>query len=200
MSLVDVFVTPGGALVGVDTHARTLDGELIEVAKIVCLPHISTVFAFRGLSDVFFLANYFFLSHRSGFDELAEGMGDIIRKTMESHKTNAGNHADENANFIVVGYSNKYGRMAGHAFEQAAGSSEIMEKRDFPQLLAPAWGNPDDFRRLNVRANRAGMIAVAKEQCRLVKERGPAEATAGGRLIIAEVKKGSILMEQACRL
>ena len=202
MSIVDIFITADVALIGVDTDAALPDGSHGEGCKVIFLPHISAVVAFRGAAIALACAAPSLLSFSGGFDELADVMGAIMKGSMGvaiKHMDAAGMDRpdSEPANFFLVGYSLTAGRMVGHAYQSKPGTSDIDEIRDFPQIYAPFFG-ADEIRALNISADKAGMKALALDQYRLVRERAPAGSPAGGRLFITEVRKDRISTEMAC--
>lgn len=199
MSIANAFITPDVAIVGFDTEGALPDGSRAHGAKIIVLPHLDAVVAFRGLELTLTCTTPLIHDVRAGFDELADAMPDIIAKGITVAKQYAGvggrTEADaEQANFVLVGYSPGAGRVVGHAFVSSPGVEEIAVSKNIPDAIAPSWSR-EDVTRLNIKADRAGMLALMMDQCRLVRERGPAECTAGGRLFIAEVRKGSIHIE-----
>ncbi|MCY1309024.1 hypothetical protein D9M70_590790 [compost metagenome] len=123
-------------------------------------------------------------------------MPDLIRASVSYCREQ--HHSPEamlTLNFVMVGYSESAGRMMGHAFQRMAGSDDVQSARDFPQSLAPFWARED--LPSGIRADRQGMIALAKHQCRLARERGPSDFPAGGDFFIAEVRRNSISIQKA---
>lgn len=199
MSIFNVFITPTLATVGFDTEGTLPDGSHIEGAKTVFLPHISAVVGFRGPADFLAFTSPAIIGFSGDFDNLADRLPEIIRGSRAAFIAHYGADApnvEAASNFVLVGFSTRAGRMIGHAFECAEKSSDITEYHDFPQLFSPFFG-AEAIARLGIRADRAGMIDLALDQCRLVRERDPA-LPAGGRLFIAEIRKGAITIEEVC--
>lgn len=204
MSIVNAFVMRDVALIGVDTESRFPDGSTAESCKVLFLPHLSAAVAFRGIDVAHAVATVQILSFAGGFDELAGAMPEIVKQSVAVARDKAehlfGVKAEyaEASNFVLVGFSHAGKRMMGHSFVTAPGSPDVEVTQDFPQVISPFWSQ-DDITRLNIRTDKAGMRALALEQCRLARERGPSDFPAGGRLFISEIRQGSITTEEVCR-
>lgn len=204
MSIVNAFVMRDVALIGVDTESRFPDGSTGEACKVLFLPHLSAAVAFRGIDVAQAVATAQIQSFVGGFDELAEAMPEIVKQSVAVARDKAkhlfGVKAEyaERSNFVLVGFSSAGKRMMGHAFVTAPGSPSVEVNHDFPQVISPFWSQ-DDITRLNIRTDKAGMRALALEQCRLARERGPLDFPAGGRLFVSEIRQGSIITEEVCR-
>lgn len=200
MSIVNVFMSAESALIGVDTEGTLPDGSHVEGCKMIFLPHLSAVVAFRGLDAVLACASPSIICYTGKFDDLAAVMKEIVlgavRMATEHIGADRRNQACA-ANFVLVGYSPMAGRMVGHAYVKNPDSPAIDELRDFPQLYGPFFG-VEEIEKLKIRADRAGMVALAMDQCRMVRERGPSDMPAGGRFLITEVRNGSISTEHVC--
>lgn len=202
MSIVNAFVTRDVALIGVDTESRFPDGRYGEACKVLYLPHLSSAVAFRGVDITFGVATAQIQSFVGGFDELAEAMPEFVKQSVAVARDKAlqfgGKVEDaEICNFVLVGFSQAGKRMMGHSFITAAGSPAVEVTHDIPNAISPFWSQ-DDITRLNIQTDKAGMRALALEQCRLARERGPSDFPAGGRLFISEIRKGSITIEEVC--
>lgn len=202
MTIMNAFVTRDVALIGVDTEARFPDGSSGEVSKVLYLPHLSAVMVFRGADVARAVAIAQIHPFVGGFDELAEAMPEIVKQSVAVSRDKAlqfGVKVEdaETCNFVLVGFSQTDQRMMGHCFVTAPGSPTVEVTRDFPHVFAPFW-SWDDITRLNIQFDKAGMQALALEQCRLARERGPSDFPAGGRLFISEIRQGSITIEEVC--
>jgi len=202
MSIVNAFVMRDVALIGVDTESRFPDGSCAEASKVLFLPHLSAAVAFRGVDFTQAVATAQTQSFVGGFDELAEAMPEIVKQSVAVARDKAlqfGVKVEyaETANVVLVGFSRAGKRMMGHVFATAPGSPDVEVNHDFPQSISPFWSQ-DDITRLNIRTDKAGMQALALDQCRLARERGPADFAAGGRLFISEIRQGSITTEEVC--
>jgi len=194
MSIFNAFVAPDHVLIGFDTDATQPDGSYTERCKTIFLPHLGAVIGFRGIDFLFANAAPALLCFSGSFDDLCEHLPAIIGAAMTASQKDAravGANPDEAFDFCVVGFSPRLGRMTSHTL---SGSGE---SHDSPQIIAPGFGE-DWIRGLGVYADRAGMIALALDQCRLVRQRDPG-LPAGGRLFIAEMRQGSITVDEVCR-
>lgn len=201
MSIVNAFIRPDVAIVGVDTDGLLPDGTMVSGLKMILLPHMSAAIAFRGMDLTFHCSTVPIYAFHGDFDGLAEQMETIVQQSVMLASQNAhqcGRTPDDAAlaNFVLVGYSAKAGRMVGHVFMSAPGDQGVQISRDVPQAISPFWGQ-EDIARLKIVADKDGMKALALDQCRLVRERGPKDFPAGGRFLIAEIRKGSISVEDA---
>lgn len=204
MSIVNAFVHRDHVLLAVDTHARLPDGSSDDRLKMLLLPHIDSAVAFRGM-DVALMAGAAHVTRFSGgFDELANDMPEIVANAVMvagQHAPAAGRTVSDAglANFVLTGYSRREQRMMVHVFETSPGSTEVKVSRDVPDVISPFWTR-EDLVRLNLTPDKAGMRALAIDQCRVVRERGPADFPAGGQLLIAEIRQGSVTVERALQL
>ena len=192
MSIVNVFVRPDVALVGVDTEWLMPDGSYVDGCKMLLLPHIDAVVAFRGLSTSLAGASAWIVHFSGDFDELSEKMESFIKESRGYAKD------DSEGNFFLVGYSPRLGRMVAHAYEVKEGSSDVSHLADFPSMFAPAFG-ADVMAEWKVKFDKESMFRVANDQCRLVREQNEAWP-AGGRFYITEIRKDSMSTELAGNL
>lgn len=196
MTILNAFVTPDLALIGADTDEMMPDGTIFQGCKLITLPQLGAVIGFRGIDLVMMACSPFFVGFKGTFDAMVEAMPQLIEASIEYCRDHP-NHPDTvpAADFVLVGYSESAERMIGHAFSRRPDSEEIQVTNDFPQFFAPLWTREDLPE--GIRADKPGMIAVAQSQCQLARERGPDGFPAGGRYFIAEVRRHSILIEQA---
>lgn len=199
MSIVNAFIRHDVALVGVDTGGLNPDGSSIEASKIIFLPHLSAVIAFRGVMVTMMSAAPAILGFDGNFDQLAECMPEIMAKSMDVAKQHIDIDSWGGTNFVLVGYSPSAGRMVGHVFDKRTGEQEITVLNDEKCAIGPFWGI-DDIKALNLNGDKASMVKLAHDQFRLLGEREEGWRQAGGgRFLIAEVRQGSINIEEAFR-
>ena len=199
MSIVNAFIRHDLALVGVDTGGLNPDGAPIEASKIIFLPHLSAVVAFRGVMVTMMSAAPSILGFGGDFDQLAEGMPGIMTQAMDIAKQHIDIDSWGGTNFVLVGYSPKAGRMVGHVFDKRTGEQEITVLNDETCAIGPFWGI-DDIKALNLNGDKVSMVKLAHDQFRLLGEREEGWRQAGGgRFLIAEVRQGSINIEEAFR-
>jgi len=189
MSIFNAFVATDHALIGFDTDATQPDGRRTERCKTIFLPHLGAVVGFRGIDFLFASAAPPLLCFSGSFDDLCEHFPAIIAASQKDARSVEVNPA-EAFDFCVVGFSPRLGRMTSHTF---SGSGET---HDCPQIIAPGFGE-EWIRGLGIHADRAGMIALALDQCRMVRDVDPG-LPAGGRLFIAEMRQGGITVEEVC--
>lgn len=197
MSILNAFVTPELALIGVDSEAMLPNGDLQQVCKIVVNPVLSAVVGFRGLDLMQMAAAPVFSGWKGTFDALAEYVPELIR-LCEEHCINAHGQPKEQliTNVVLAGFSESIGAMALHAYQRTKHTQPIEHHRSIPQFYAPYWGD-DHLKSLGICADRKGMETLAREQCRKAREERPTDFACGGRFFIAEARRNSIRIEQA---
>ncbi|MFY1021679.1 hypothetical protein [Ectopseudomonas khazarica] len=196
MSILNAFVTPDLALIGVDTEARLPDGATYQVCKLVTVPHLGAAAGFRGLDVLQMFAASAIISFKGDFDALAETMPGLLTEAERFCRDQFGASGDALAfNVVLVGYSESAGCMVGHAFDRTADSEEIKIASGLPNFIAPDV-EADQLRSLHIVADKPGMSILARHQCQLIRDHDPGMA-AGGRFFIAEVRRNSIHVEQA---
>lgn len=195
MSILNVFVTPEAGLVGVDTEATMPDSSIFEFGKMIAVPAAGAVVAFRGHGIVLMSAAPSIFCHGGSLEQLAEGIPGLInlaidycRKHYQSPEEYFG------LELALVGYSEAQSSVVGHLFRRAIGSEEISVDQIHTSYRSPFWS--EDDLPADIPVDRAGMMALARQQSRLARDRMP-ELAAGGRFLIAEVRRHSISIEQA---
>lgn len=197
MSIVNVFIEPGIAIVGVDTEGAAV-GQRFEISKLCVLSHISAVVAFRGYISTAMYATAGMVGFIGSFDELAEAIPGILNSAqqaaslacdMAGHKRPA-NFTDVQC--ALVGFSPALGRMAGHSYMSKPGTFDFDQHFDVSNSIV----SPGLDRLPDICADRQGMETLARAQCDYIRETAP-DFSAGGRFFIAEVKKGHISVDEA---
>ncbi|MBT8766868.1 hypothetical protein [Metapseudomonas boanensis] len=193
MSILNVFVTPEAGLIGVDTESTLPDGTIQEFGKMIVAPAAGAVVAFRGTDYVVMAASNSIVCFGGSLEAMAEALPDHLRRSVDFCREHY--QAPEEAlglELALVGYSQVEGCVVGHLFRRAIGSEEIQVDRIPIRYRAPFWDDlPND-----IPADRPGMMTLAQHQSRLARERMP-ELAAGGRFLIAEVRRDSITIEKA---
>lgn len=206
MSIVNAFVSPECGVVCADTEAGPDGGPYIEVSKLVPLPHLGAVIAFRG--SLLFLAgaaNAAFALACS-FDELSQHMPDLLQRSSDnavkmlprvglSDKMTSEDAGCGEA--ILIGFSPAAGRIVGHHYRRITLDGGFVTNARARYFSAPAWSDIDfDLPAISANVTKENMKALALEQSRLARERDTTgEATGGGRLIYAEVRRDSMTIE-----
>lgn len=196
MSILNAFISPDLGLLGVDTEAIMPDGSIAEVCKITALPHLSAVMGMRGPDSLAMSVAASLMASRYSLDDLAEKLPNLMEAGVNFSLANGIPEELCACELVLVGYSLNAGRIVGHQASKRPGGG-IEMSTGWPQLYAPFWGG-DEIRALGIAADRAGMISLAKKQCEWARERGPAGNPSGGRFMVAEIRKGSVLISEAC--
>lgn len=195
MSILNAFVTPDLALIGVDTEAMLPDGTTQQVCKLVTVPHLGVAAGFRGLDYLQMFATPAIVCFKGSFDALAETMPSMLAEAERFCRDQFGASGDTLAfDVVLVGYSEGAGQMVAHAFCRRPDCEEIKAYHDFPQFFGPDV-DADQLRSLRIVADKPGMEILARHQCQLIRDQEPG-MPAGGRYFIAEVRRHSIHIEQ----
>ena len=195
MSLINVFLSPSQALIGVDTEAvnhRT--GEFMVANKMIHLAHLNVVMAGRGTQG--FLLVLFTMASQiqvEDFDSLANVMPLTIEgayNAIGAHKAGDPDlHFSDEQEIVLAGWSALHGRMRAVCYRRnsPAHEIEIIEIED-PGYMMPwsdKWGEPPEG------DGRRGMFDLALAQTKNAKRESPGVAM-GGRLLIAELMRGGM--------
>jgi hypothetical protein len=178
------------------------DGKIVDVSKIVVLPHITAAMAFRGAMTVQQgIAGACFVA--KGVDEILEHMHralpvviDLARQAMER----AGVRdpwAEEISEFILAGWSMSRGQIIGRRWNQVEPGGPFLQERINGIYYGP-WDQ--SLEALPSPSSPAAMAVVARAQCGLLNEKAEPRHRAGGRLIVAEVTRDRISIETTCEL
>lgn len=195
MSILNVFTGPDILLLGCDTEADFEDGKRANLSKSLVIPHLNAVVGFRGRSFMFLCAVPAFLGHAGTFDELASQMPKLIKQASDYCLENFSTPSDElGANFVLAGYSPGARRMVTHSFVRMP-DGEIKTDLDVREFISPNFGASEIPK--GIRADKQGMIALAKHQGHLVRERGHTDCQAGGTFLITEIRARGIFIEAA---
>lgn len=211
MSILNVWLEQQTALVGVDSHVFSGDGELVgSTSKMVPLAHLSAALGFRGQFLVFIHLNPAVACHVLDFEALIEQMPALLLQAV----TQAGALAQSvsgaptlselrGLDAVLVGYSAAKGRMVGYRYmlDEASGTYRAEEIPVEHGFFAPADAEfldklEDDVRGLTTEQK---LIELAHRQMALARERHPVAST-GGHLYLAHVKDGALSIRRACEL
>lgn len=203
MSILNAFVEPHRAVVGVDTAAfATTDAQC---SKLVPLAHMPAIIASRGYR--FFLSTLLAFVHGS-FTDL-----DVMLAHLHQFFPHARAGALANAKelgldvsvldkqeVVIVGWSPLRGRMVGFLFEQQdpVKGFECTEFTDLKAYNAP-WS--DELRPLQQAAfiKPSEMGRLARAQADLFRKEAPGRAV-GGRLITAVMNRDGVAISKGCAL
>ena len=189
MSLLDAWITPAEAIVAVDTDGVDQNRERKGMSKLLALPHLNAVIAMRGSGN--FLASAFHLCMSRGldsFDDLLSEVSGILRfaeATLASGLRVAGFPDME---LVVVGYSDKEGRMLGRLFTKR-GDEQDFTAKDTEGCIAPY----DAATMADIPRTADALAAIARAQVRYM------QATAGlggGKLIVARLERDHLFLHR----
>lgn len=205
MSIVNAFVNPDCGVVCADTEAGQDGGPYIEVSKLVPLPHMNAIIAFRG--SVLFLSGALTGVFVSGcdFDELSGQMPDILKlasdKAVElcSRFVHTASMTREEAGCgeaIIVGFSPAMSRVVGHHFTRKTLDHGFVETNNIRYFSAPAWDGINlNLQDIHTQPSKENMKSLALSQLCLMREREKDGLATGGRLIFAEVRQSGMTIE-----
>jgi hypothetical protein len=180
VSLLNVWILPESALIGVDTAAPGA-----QVSKLFPLIHANAVIAARG--DTIILTTVAGMSNGpcGDYDALCESMPMIMPAALAMA---AEHHQLGRQEICVVGWSAHHGRICGMSYCMARPHDALEAEAIDPHYITP-WDST--FSKLPDPVNSEGMFRLALAQVAYVREKAP-EAPIGGQLILTKVKKNSI--------
>lgn len=202
MSLITVNLTPVRALVCVDTEGFAPGVGLIEVSKMVVLPHTNSLLAVRGLNAVLTLV-YGFVTQAvpNDFDSVAKALPDFLKASIDWFKANLPPTQPDLVvgpqEIVWVGHCKKQDRMRCLTYVAAPDgevSSNELEPHD--SHYAPwteAWGEPGPC------DTPERMRFLATLQVDTAKAMHP-DQPIGGRLLLAEVTKDEVCLSTLATL
>jgi hypothetical protein len=207
MSLLNVSLQLEQALVAVDTQAvAPADGTWAHLSKLLLLPHLNAVFAFRGAQPSF--NTLFMMLHMSvweNLDEMLDYLPSMLPGAVEAAK--AAVQTDPRfappdlavlAEFqlVAVGWSPREGRMVGRLFTQTPPAVGFVAEEIKDYLVAPSDGSIEDLPDPDTPAE---MERVARAQVSLIKATDP-NKSGGGKLILAAINRRTVTISQHCEL
>ncbi|WP_236175997.1 hypothetical protein [Pseudomonas pseudonitroreducens] len=200
MSVLNAFVTPDCALLGVDTEGVLPNGEAQHGNKAITLPHLGAALGFRGLDWMLIAMSSTVVGWKGTYDELAAYAPTLMNNAATWCRTDK-NLEPQDANVVLVGFSESAGRMVGHAFLRKAGSDDVERHHDINQFLAPMpdSGTLQTIKNIGARADKNGMALTAMHQCKMLHRVAP-ESSGGGRFFVSKVTLHSITTEMVCVL
>lgn len=193
MSVLNLHASATRAIVATDTLRNSPDGKLDHVAKILALPHIGAVVAYRGyvvMGSAIFAGC---LLHGGDIDALLAAFPAIVRTSIDRTKAqlaarSIGFQDLDVCEAVCVGPSEFASRMSTIRVHQAAGGSGLEVNRDFAEMQAPDWLDrwSDDV------ATPQGMVALVSRQV----EHADADhqGKVGGAVCVAEVFMDRIVL------
>ena len=191
MSVLNIWIEPDHALIGVDTQAADVSGKVGHVGKLVPLVHLGAVMAFRGA--VIFGVSVFSGVNIAGakFDELIDGMPLLLPGMLnETRRLVAATGAEsldrlDRQEIALVGWSDRAKRIVGRVWTQQDPRAGFVAAEISPYDIA-VWD--PSFKQLEDPRTPEAMVRLIQAQCRLLHRVEP-ELYAGGRAVIARVSK-----------
>ncbi|WP_151449272.1 hypothetical protein [Lacisediminimonas profundi] len=207
MSMINVFLSPSKALIGVDTEGiNGLTGDFIRVGKMIYLPQVNIVLAGRGTA-AFLLVLHTMLTdalmrmHGGGdFDSAAAAMPELVGaayKAINAAMPDVGLYGiPEGQQAVLIGWSAIQSRMQACAYLQSPSAEVEVVNIEDPGYMMPwnaAWGEPPEG------CSPADMVELALCQVRNVKCESPGTPM-GGNLIIAELSRSAMSVRDMGKL
>lgn len=198
MSILNVWIEPEVALVGVDTATSLIgnDGTMLEYSKMFPIVHANTVVAGRG-NSIFLSTLFVMCNGRGDFDSLVEEMPLLLQLAFDQIKDLpllAPPEGIDRQMIVLVGWSSKLGRVAGRDFIQEDRARGFVAGEITPHHLAP-WD--ESFAVLPDPKTAQDMLTLYRAQVSFMRENAP-QAAAGGRLIVARIARQGMTIAPAC--
>lgn len=196
MSLLNVWVEPGRALVAVDTETD-IAGEHMDASKLVVFPADRMVVACRGNLGV--LNGMLPVLHGmpGGVDSIAPVLAAVcsdMAGRIDGHSVQAGGPGFTEAEVVIAGWSEREQRIVGHVCTRLAGEAAFALSRIDSWRIGPNA----DWQRVLPPDCREHMEAIASKQVRFMREQHP-DCAIGGRLLMAEVTEREISVRELLR-
>lgn len=200
MSVLNAFVTPDCALLGVDTEGFLPDGGVQHGNKTITIPHLGAVIGFRGLDWMLIGMAGTFVGWKGTYDALAAYTPTLMNNAAAWCRTDK-NLEPQGTNVVLVGFSESAGHMVGHAFMRKTGSDDVEEHHNINQFLAPMLDSEtlQIIKKIGAKADKNGMALTAMHQCKMLHREAP-ECSGGGRFFVSKVTQHSITTEMVCVL
>ena len=224
MTIMNVYVSPERALIGTDTKAVSIGGQVVEASKAFPIAHANTVIVATGIlvfAQLLYLRVQEGLSAAGGFDEIAAAMPEALEVTMEAVLQRGSREPEmidafkrrlDRQNVCCVGWSESRQQFQGYLFSNADSSQGWkLEEVDlyyvamhpFHSSLMPLMqefadnGGAEDLIRLS-RA-QAAMGSEAFPEVANLDSYGE-ETPCGGRLVSIEVTPHRMVIDSSVRL
>lgn len=186
MSIVNVWLEPSVALVGVDTDG--LDqraGVRRNCGKMFPLPHAGCVVAGRGESRFLGCIAVALASMGEDFDDLSQAIRPLCDQTIQEFRQLGTVPEGLTLELVLVGFSWARNRMAGVELELRPGAERFTQEDTERECVAP-WH--ESLEGLPSPSSVANMTVLARAQARLLRSMGP-NVAGGGKLIMARMER-----------
>jgi hypothetical protein len=206
VSLLNVWIEPGRALVAVDTAGAMFSAsELVartEASKMLHLPHQNVILAARG--ETYFFGFVFGAIHHGGlgndFDELESGIAAALPSLLQQYLLYQGTGGLDRSNMeielVLVGFSKKRNRMAGCAYELWPGDSAFKATGIDLWRIGP-WDA--GWPKAPMPNDDLMMRLIARDQVKHMRATHP-DCAIGGRLLMAELGPENVTIVPICNL
>lgn len=191
MSLINVWVTPAEAIIGVDTLSAAEDGRRLHASKVFPIAHLNAVLAWRGQS-IFHdcLLMHCHMVGAQSLDELIDAMPEMLARVevLVAPHLIAGKQIDfvEGNELVLAGWSQRRSRMLGWCFRKV-GDMEDWQDGEILYCHAPKCDE-------DIPNKPAFMERFARAQVRKMN------GMAGGTLIVCRVTQNGITLRHATKL
>lgn len=202
MTILNAWVEPERALIGLDTQYAAQGGSAQHISKLMPLVHMSAALGCSG--SAFFMQTLFMLCQVSGseFDELVDALPQLLKYSSEritevaERLGVAATMPLDGQSVVIVGWSARAGRMIGRNFEQESRAEAFIAEDLNPYYNAP-WDQ--SLARLPESKTPGDMAQLARAQTALLREKAP-DAQSGGRFIVAELRRDGMTIAKVCDL
>lgn len=206
MTIVCLSATDECVRIGVDTLGHTSDGVRREVSKVLFLPHLHAVLVSRGTSLLVLAA------HQQLF--LAQSIADAIEQLDRALPLAADWVAQQQAqltvpgasriqgeqDILLAGYHEGLARVAAFRWHKAPDVESFERSEVGTTFIAPLPPNPGFDLATGWRPDgEASFVSMARAQVEHGKQISD-NASWGGHLLLAEVRKGSTSCRTVCSL
>lgn len=204
MSIVNAWVLPDRALVGVDTERGSLNSTTIsQCSKMVPLPHINGILAGAGHCLFFGMCVGVCVNEGGDFDQLVEKIPAELPRIFGQFVAGLRSLGGESfladaahQQLIFVGWSRKLRRFAGWEYLQERRMAGFKCDAIEPGSICP-WH--ESLPELPDPKTPEAMLALARAQKEMAGEQFPGRAI-GGRFIVAELTAGGMSIREIGRL
>lgn len=197
MSIINAVNHSEFALVSVDTEASVAGTARASASKLLTLPHVGGVIAFRGC--LLFLGTahmQFSTMPAESFDDILDAAEDTMKIAfaVNAKQKAVSDYAAEiwqGAEMLLCGYSDQAGRMVIRMLRSYDGGETIHVDEDAECVFCPGDLGVVSA---DIEPTREGLAVLANRQVQSIKANNPG-APGGGRLIIAEVRREGVTIE-----
>jgi hypothetical protein len=195
MSLINAVQMGDYALVSADTDAVFKNGSRGNVSKLLTIPHCNAVMAVRGSMAFMTTAHAQFATVASDFDTMTD-LAELVllyalKVASEQGSLDRLGEYAKGAEMIIAGYSKKAGKVSIHIFRCKGIGEDIEAHLDVNNAICPG---DLGISLEGITASKEGLQKLTERQVKAIRENHP-DAAAGGRLLIAEVRAQSVLVE-----